>query len=62
MRHFAKSRIVLGQDRGRRRALVIAVMNSRVSLIAGNFFNTWLPVNLTGRALLHWVSFSLAQN
>ena len=48
--------IGLAQDRDRWRTLVSAVMNLRVSWIAGNFLTTCKPVSFSRRTLYHGVS------
>ena len=47
--------IDLVQDRGRRLALVNAVMNLRVPQIARNFLPSCEPVSFSRRTLLHGV-------
>ena len=44
------------QVRGRRRALVNAIMNLRVPLNAGNFLTSCKPVSFSRRTMLHGVS------
>ena len=46
----------LAQDRYGRRAVVNTVMNLRVALNSGNFFNIKCPISFSGRTVLHGVS------
>jgi hypothetical protein len=48
--------IDLDQNRDRLRAVVNSVMNLRVPKNAANFLTSCVPINLSGRHLLHGVS------